>query len=120
MRGVVDEGVQNTYYADADNDSCGDATVTTMACSPPSGYVADNTDCNDNNVLINPGATEIMNGVDDNCDGIIDEGCSEPPCNINFSPSGTLIVALIQMPKTIRCFFRLWISKYDLDLYTIR
>ncbi|MBK6363891.1 MAG: putative metal-binding motif-containing protein [Saprospiraceae bacterium] len=46
--GGVDEGVQNTYYADTDNDGYGDATVTTMACSPPSGYVADNTDCNDN------------------------------------------------------------------------
>ncbi|MBK6363887.1 MAG: putative metal-binding motif-containing protein [Saprospiraceae bacterium] len=72
--GGVDEGVQNTYYADADNDSYGDATVTTMACSPPSGYVTDNTDCNDNNVLVNPGATEICNGLDDDCDGGVDEG----------------------------------------------
>ncbi|MBK8081687.1 MAG: hypothetical protein IPK25_16295 [Saprospiraceae bacterium] len=53
---VVSTKVQNTYYADTDNDGYGDASVTTMACSPPSGYVADNTDCNDNNVLINPGA----------------------------------------------------------------
>ncbi|MBK8081690.1 MAG: putative metal-binding motif-containing protein [Saprospiraceae bacterium] len=54
--GDIDEGVQNTYCADTDNDGYGDAPVTTMACSPLNGYVADNTDCNDNNVLVNPGA----------------------------------------------------------------
>ncbi|MEM0465723.1 MAG: putative metal-binding motif-containing protein [Candidatus Pacearchaeota archaeon] len=34
------------------------------------GYIKD---CNDKNALINPGVIEICNGVDDNCNGKIDE-----------------------------------------------
>jgi Putative metal-binding motif/Beta-propeller repeat len=45
--GQVDEGVMNTYFRDFDNDSYGDPNVTAEACSPPSGYVANSTDCND-------------------------------------------------------------------------
>ncbi len=70
----IDEGVQNTYYQDADSDLYGNATVSTLACTQPSGYVSDDTDCNDGNALINPGAIEVCNGVDDNCNTQIDEG----------------------------------------------
>ena len=71
--GAVDEDVQTTYYQDVDADTYGDATVTTLACSVPVGYSADMTDCDDNEAAVNPSATEMCDGIDNNCDGVIDE-----------------------------------------------
>lgn len=74
--GVIDDGVQVTYYLDSDGDGFGDMDQTVLSCAAPSGYVADNTDCNDSDGEINPAAEEQCNGVDDNCNCAIDEGCS--------------------------------------------
>ena len=41
-----------TYYRDVDGDGYGNPSVTTSSCSQPAGYVADNTDCNDNNASV--------------------------------------------------------------------
>jgi hypothetical protein len=62
-----------TWYADSDSDSYGDATSSTSACGQPSGYVADDTDCDDGDTSVNPGATELCDGADNDCDGDIDE-----------------------------------------------
>jgi hypothetical protein len=71
--GSVDEGVTSTFYQDSDGDGYGNAAVSAQACTAPSGYVADNTDCNDSNANVNPGATEVCDdGVDNDCDGDTD------------------------------------------------
>ncbi|MDP4717108.1 MAG: putative metal-binding motif-containing protein, partial [Flavobacteriales bacterium] len=72
--GLTDEGVLNTYYLDADNDTFGNPAVSVQGCSAPIGYVSNNQDCNDNNTAINPFSNESCNNADDNCNGQIDEG----------------------------------------------
>ena len=64
----------SVYYADTDGDGYGNASSSTNACSQPTGYVANSTDCNDTSATVYPGATEVANGIDDDCDGAIDEG----------------------------------------------
>ena len=77
--GEVDEAdAQGTavWYADTDEDGYGDPDSTAEVCQAPTGYVADNTDCDDTDEDINPGADEVCDGglTDENCDTQIDEG----------------------------------------------
>lgn len=66
--GAIDEGVGSQWYQDADNDGFGELTVFTLSCLKPAGFVADSTDCNDSDPLINPNAIEVCNnGIDSNC-----------------------------------------------------
>lgn len=64
--------IANTYYQDADGDGFGNPDQSVVNCTLPSGYVTNNQDCNDNNNQVHPGATEYLNGLDDNCDGQVD------------------------------------------------
>lgn len=65
-----------TYYADEDSDGFGDADNFVYSCDGlPTGHVLNDDDCDDADDAVNPNAAEIFfNGIDDNCDGTIDEG----------------------------------------------
>lgn len=65
---------KSIYYVDADGDGYGDASSSVMDCSQPLGYVSAPGDCDDNNADIHPGAVEICDEIDHNCNGILTEG----------------------------------------------
>ena len=72
--GDTDEGLTSTFYADDDSDGYGDADDSLDACEAPTGYVSDDTDCDDLDADSNPGETEVCDGADNDCDGTADEG----------------------------------------------
>ncbi len=78
----------STWFADADGDGFGDGAVSVNSCSPPGGYVDNADDCDDTDASVNPGTAEVCsNGVDDNCDGEIDEGS----VTAVIAPTGTVV-----------------------------
>ena len=72
--GVTPDGL--TFFADADEDGVGSPAYTRVACALPVGFVEAGGDCDDLDPTIFPGATERCDGVDQNCDGVIDEAGS--------------------------------------------
>ena len=72
----IDEGKTTIFYKDSDEDGFGNLSEPIQACSRPSGYVTDSTDCNDTVKKINPGETEVCDYMDNNCNQKTDEGVS--------------------------------------------
>ena len=65
------------WYADDDHDGYGDPNEHVDQCSPPSGYVSNDDDCDDTNANVHPGAAEVCgNAIDDDCTGG-DQPCSD-------------------------------------------
>jgi Putative metal-binding motif len=70
------------YYLDQDGDGYGTSDPgfpVVKACSAPAGYAARAGDCDDFNAAIHPGAAEMCDGKDNNCDGTIDENVVYQP-----------------------------------------
>lgn len=95
-------GFSAPVFADTDGDGFGDVNVSQLVsstCNIPAGFVSDFSDCDDSNNAINPNASEIQNGVDDDCDGLTDEGFSN--CNISLtSTSGNTVIICTESGAT--------------------
>lgn len=78
--GAVDEGPPTDaglWFADLDGDGFGDAGSMQLACEKPGGYSANDTDCDDVDGNSFPGAPETCDGVDDDCNGMIDDNATD-------------------------------------------
>ncbi|MEO0324980.1 MAG: MopE-related protein, partial [Myxococcota bacterium] len=73
--GEVDERCDMAlWYLDADGDGYGDDTMAPLAtCELVPGRTTRLGDCNDGDAEVNPAGTETCNGVDDDCDGRVDD-----------------------------------------------
>jgi hypothetical protein len=56
-------------FVDEDGDSYGSKTIAQDACELGPGLADNSSDCNDADASVHPGATEVCNDVDDDCDG---------------------------------------------------
>lgn len=76
--GEVDDNALDAtvWYEDLDNDGFGNPSISVLACAQPTGYEANNLDCDDSQSSISPISPETCSdGVDNDCDGQVDEGC---------------------------------------------
>ena len=78
------------YFRDADGDGFGDADAARLLCSAIEGFVSNDGDCDDSDATVHPGAAELCDGKDNNCDGQVDEGeaCSGSTAAIRINAGG--------------------------------
>lgn len=79
-----------TWYQDDDEDGFGDDADSFTGCDQPEGWIEDNTDCDDSDAGINPGATEIADDmVDQDCDGVDEVTETSSPTEVCVTPIST-------------------------------
>jgi hypothetical protein len=75
---TLDLSTAPTHYLDDDGDSYGDPDVfVTLCLAPGASFVSNADDCDDADVDVNPGAAEVCNRIDDDCDQRIDDSDSD-------------------------------------------
>ncbi len=79
----IDEGVKTLFYADQDEDGYPHPTLRTSSCEAFYPYTipiddVTETDCDDMDGSVFPGAPELCDNVDNDCDSVVDEDC--PAC----------------------------------------
>ncbi|MCP4805060.1 MAG: hypothetical protein GY884_06900 [Proteobacteria bacterium] len=83
---------QTTWSTDSDGDGVGDEDASSGTyCDGPTGWSSPNTDCDDSNSSVYPGATEACDGVDQDCNDVADEGC--------FSAGDLIVTEIMYNPS---------------------
>jgi hypothetical protein len=86
--GTIDDGVEVTGYADLDGDGAGDPGAPMMACETTGRFVTNDDDCDDTELLVREGRVELCDGVDNDCDGEVDESPVAVPWYVDGDGDG--------------------------------
>lgn len=82
------------WFGDFDEDGFGNPEDVLQSDSQPDGYVSNNLDCDDGDPSIHPNASEVCDGLDNNCNGIVDEvDCpnNDPPVCCGATGGGPVV-----------------------------
>ncbi|MFT5679451.1 MAG: hypothetical protein ACI8RZ_000355 [Myxococcota bacterium] len=88
--GEIDEGAGPTWYLDEDGDGYGGEAL--VSCDAPDAYADNGADCDDDDDTVYPGAEELADGQDNDCDDEIDEGITEAlAMSVSWSGGGLTV-----------------------------
>src|SRR6185436_11552214 len=70
---------EQLYYFDSDRDGFGSNVAGGLCEDPGPGFATSSGDCDDGNEKVNPQASEECDGVDDDCNGAVDDKVAYVP-----------------------------------------
>ena len=90
--------LDSIFYTDADGDGFGDADLLVLGCEVQDGLVSNSDDCDDTYRLKNPNTPEICDDIDNDCDGLIDDGVDK-----NLSRSRWRLILVMPAIPNLAC-----------------